>query len=345
MKVRSLSFLSLGFLLSLSLGGEAIPPLEEKKPEPLLQVEPSPSPKADLPQPIPLPPETNAKKERHSEVQHAAVKIRDRQEPLINRRVPIQESSNLGEKLLYTVKWGGVKVGTLTLSVWPTKIRIRDRMAIMLESRAESNDFFDVFYPVKSVVRSYVDAEDGRSYLFKRDLREGRYRANDRLQFEYDYRDEEGNHGPVSLYSKTEEGETVTKAPRPIPGPVQDSLSALYYLRHCPFEEIGATHRILLATRKRAYEVRVVALRFEPLTLPALGVFDCVVVRPESEEKGEGDGIANIKGTVTAWLEKNTRIPLMAEIEIPVGVVTVILTSSERSRLSEVARPISSSNP
>lgn len=273
--------------------------------------------------------------EKFSEVKPAAKNIREKYVDIRNAPVNLASTAQVGEKLTYLVRWKGIPAGTITLRVKRTK-RIGDRKAMTLEMRVESNDFLSVIYPVQSTITSLADIETGQSYLFRRNLSEGRSRrVNDRLQFDYDYSTTDGTQEPVAIYSKVKDGETQTKSPQPIPGPLQDSLSVVYYMRHLDFEDEGDAHQVLIGSRKRVDVVSITARKFEQRKIDNFGTFDCVVVEPEGDEEADRTNIVSTEGKAMIWMEKHTGVPLHLQVKVPFGLATATLIEAEKADLDK----------
>ncbi|MFH0911436.1 MAG: DUF3108 domain-containing protein [Planctomycetota bacterium] len=240
--------------------------------------------------------------------------------------------ARIGERLTYAVKWKGMAAGEAVLSV-NRKTTVDGRPAYYLSLETESNDFLGTFYKVQDKVRSYVDAETGHSLLFIRDIQEGGYRANDFLQFDYDknlqyYR---------TIKTASDTARASEKTPRPIPGPLQDPLSVLYYLRHTPLS-VGMAREILVGSRKRTGILRVEVLREERVDLPDLGGFDALVVKLANGGAAQGTydpAVFNAKGEIQVWAEKETNIPLLIRVGLPIGSAEVVLYRAENSPLNE----------
>jgi len=276
--------------------------------------------------------------EKQSEVLPAAVtlnaKIQKEYQGISNPPHRLDNVARVGEKLTYAVKWGFAPAGKATLRV-KRKVSIRGRNAFAFEMQAQSNDFLHYIYPVDSTVSSVADIETGMSYLFKRDLREGRRQVDDRLEFDVTHKDAAGLVEPVALYSKVKGDTTERATPRPIPGPVQDSLSVVYYMRHLAFENIGDKHQVLVGSRKRVDVVTIEAKRFSRLDLGRLGSFDCIVVEPTGDKEAERSTLIAAEGSAEIWLEKNTRIPLMIVVDVPIGSIRVSLIQVENADLDK----------
>ncbi|MBN2710842.1 MAG: DUF3108 domain-containing protein [Planctomycetes bacterium] len=271
--------------------------------------------------------------EKLSEVKPTVRTIADKYREIKNQTVKLSDFTKVGEELTYRVSWKGIPAGTITLRTKRTK-RVGDRKALNFEISIQSNDFLSMIYPVSSTITSLADTEDGRSYLFKRDLKEGRRRVDDRLQFDYDYKSADGRVEPVALYSKIKNGTTKSNTPLPIPGPMQDSLSIVYYMRSLKFNKEGDTHELLLGGHKRVDVVNVTAMEFVKKKT-AVGTFDCVVVEPKGDEDSDSTNIVSTKGTAMIYLEKHTGIPVYMTVAVPFGNAVAVLSEHSMTDLDK----------
>lgn len=261
---------------------------------------------------------------------HSRHTVEERFADLRNAPRPLSAVTRPGERLRYVVEWNGVPAGTVELQV-KRQARLRGRDAFELELRSESNEFISNFYEVYSIVRSYADVESGTSYLYRRNVVEGRRKANDRLEFRYDHTAPDGREMPVSQYSRVKGDKIVRNPERPIPGPLQDPLSIVYYMRHFSFDDPGEAHQVLLGTKRESSVITLTAQAFDRVVLDRLGAFDAVAIEATGSEAGEN--IAVIEGSPVIWVERHTRIPLLIEAKIPIGKVTVRLIEAEKSDL------------
>ncbi len=275
---------------------------------------------------------------KHSEVKPAVITLRDKMEKqcegVSNRPQRLDQVADVGERLVYQARWGGFPAGRITLRV-KRRARVRGRFAFVLDLHAESNDFLDVFYRVDSTISSIADVETGMSYLFRRKLHEGRRRVDDRLEFDLTHKGSAGVVEPVAKYSKVEDDRTIRSDPRPIPGPLQDCLSVVYYLRHLAFEEVADEHRVLIGSRKSVDVATFTALRFEELNLGRLGRYSCVVVEPRGSKDTDRTTLVAARDRAEIWLERNTRIPLLIVVKVPIGSISARLIRAEKSPLEK----------
>lgn len=279
--------------------------------------------------------------EKNSEVAAGVMRMREEVTRVTNASCNLEKATRLAEVLNYQVKYKGLPAGRIELRAKRIAL-LRGRKSMIFEMHCESNNIVDVLYPVDSTIKSYVDMQDGRSYLFMRKLNEGRRRIDDRLEFDYGYRgknlvrDETLSAAPLSRYSKVKKDKQVYKSEsRSIPGPVQDSLSIIYYIRHLDLSDPSVKHKVLVGSKKRTDVVTINIIGNEQLTLNSIGTFDCVIVEPKGEEDTDRTNIVAVKGSAELWLEKNTKIPLMIKVEVPFGHVTAALIEAKNTDLDK----------
>jgi hypothetical protein len=251
-------------------------------------------------------------------------------------RKNLLDVAKLGEKLSYMIKWKGVPAGEAIFTVKPWQTRVDGRPAFYLVLETESNDFISTFHKVRDKVKSYIDTETGHSLYFVRNIREGKYSADDFLRFDY----EKDLQYYSSLKTKGSRIKKSKKDPRPIPGYVQDPLSVIYYLRHFKLDPKNPL-KILVGSRKTTTVMRVDVMREGKLVLPGLGKFEVNIAELGAGDSGK-DGykpkIFVAKGKVTVWAEKNTNIPLMVQVGVPIlGTADVVLYKTENCELKDHA--------
>lgn len=280
----------------------------------------------------------NPTEKKDSEVLPAVITLTDKYHGVTNPDKNLDQVAKVGEKLEYALKWKGMPAGKAVMEIKRQR-NLRGRLADEIELSYQTNNFVDAFYPVDSSVKSFVDVQSGASQMFKRKLREGRVKArkvDDRLEFDQQFAWPDGRVAPASVYSKEKNGKTDKNEPLPLPGNVQDSLSAIYYLRNFKFDKVGDSHKMLVGSRKRVDIVTMTASSFEQIEVPGVGKFDAVVVNPEGDQDAERSTLLSTEGDVDIWLEKNSGIPLKIEVGVAsIGGVTVILTGAANSGLEQ----------
>ncbi|MHC4884076.1 MAG: DUF3108 domain-containing protein [Planctomycetota bacterium] len=247
----------------------------------------------------------------------------------------------VGEELVYNLMWKGFSAGTTTFSVLEA-VELNGRPGYHLRMATKSGSMLDSVYAIRDSIESVVDRRTGASLRFSRDVREGTfkvYRAKDTLDFDYDKK--------VAVYRKTKfrkEGDSIKEyPPRPIPGPLQDTLSLLYYFRNSPIRK-GAPQTFLIGTRKRETELIVSVAEEKRLTLPGLGSFDALRLKLDPKAvagQKEKVKIFLSKGEVELWVERSTCIPLQLRVSgIPLlGSADAVLHSVKGGPLAQRRKP------
>jgi hypothetical protein len=92
-----------------------------------------------------------------------------------------------GEKLSYEIYWTVVHAGSATLEVLPEQ-DLAGKPALGFLAEARSTPFVDAFYKVRDRIESWTDVDVERSYLYRKQQREGDYSKDVELRFEPDAR-------------------------------------------------------------------------------------------------------------------------------------------------------------
>ncbi len=265
--------------------------------------------------------------ERISEVLDQDASYRQLLQSTTNPDIPLNRYVQAGEELKYQAKWRGLPAGSVRLAAKRMGV-IKGRPVFVFELTAESNDFLNAFYPVNTSANSYVDAANGRSYLIRRRISERNRGYKDRLEFKYDFRLPNGLPDPVCKYSMVgESGQEVAAQPIPIPGNMQDMVSIIYYIRGMQqLRETGDSCEILLGGRKQPGIMTVKVTGEEAITIPNIGTFDCIRVEPCGDGTNISGNLIASRGSECVWLEKNTRVPVMFQAELPAPLGTIVAT-------------------
>jgi len=111
-----------------------------------------------------------------------------------------------------------------------------------------------------------------------------------------------------------------------LPGPVQDMLSSLYYIRQ---QDLSGKQDIILDVTNRdvTYPLKVIVLKRETIKTSA-GKFKCVVVEPQFR----GEGIFIQKGkSLKVWLtDDEYKMPVRMETKVFIGTVNAELEKYQR---------------
>ena len=173
-----------------------------------------------------------------------------------------------------------------------------------LRSKAYSVGFVKLVYPVKDFIESYMDVDSFYPWLFKKNVREGKYRAKFTIKFD------QKNHRAIreGVYNvKTYER-------------VQDILSAFYYVRTLNLEP-GDTIPLPYHDDGGNYPIKVIVHRRDTVSVPA-GRFACLVVEPIIATPG----LFQRKGRMFLWItDDEKKMPVMMVSKIPIGSVVAKL--------------------
>jgi hypothetical protein len=208
-----------------------------------------------------------------------------------------------GEYLKFSVQYGFIHAGSAYLEI-PERSDVQGQPAILLQARAESNKFFSSFYRVHNRIQSFWDDSGRFSRRYVENRREGGYKAQSDILFDYD-----------KMEARYRDGRTY-----PIPPGVQDALSSFYYTRTQALPLGGSIVFDYHASRKSVpLEVRV--LGREKVTVPA-GTFNCVAVEPVLK----AGGIFKNRGRLVIWLtDDERRLPVLMRSKVSVVSISVQL--------------------
>ncbi|RMH06945.1 MAG: DUF3108 domain-containing protein, partial [Nitrospirae bacterium] len=146
-----------------------------------------------------------------------------------------------GEYLQYAVFLLGIPAGTATFHVLPSS---HDRPTYRIVSTAQSNAFVSLFFPVRNVVDSTVDAETWRPLHLVFQRREGKRHEDFDVTF----------HHATQSVTVIKDGQVSTHSIAPgTYGP----LSCLYYLRSLPALQPGTSVFITIHHDRKNYRVEV----------------------------------------------------------------------------------------
>lgn len=211
------------------------------------------------------------------------------------------------EKLIYSLSWTGIPVGTATQE-------ISDEGEVRrIVSTAKSNDWLSAFFPVNDRTDSFVTKDEpfpGKSFYFRMQIREGKRTRDREITFDQARR--------TAIYHDRLGGE---KVEIPIEENTYDIYASFMYLRFLDLQ-IGKPVYLHILDGKKLQRIEVRVLRRERVKTPA-GDFSTIAIEPMVKPEGVFEG----KKGVTIWLtDDNRRIPVKAQTKVTVGSVTALLT-------------------
>jgi hypothetical protein len=219
-----------------------------------------------------------------------------------------------GEKLKFSVRWLGMEVGTAEAVVKGIE-KIKGKDAYHVEVTAKSNSLIDLIYPVRDEHHSYIDREHFHSLRYEKVLREGRYRADEVMDFDQE------NH--TATYTSRKNG---SQKQMLIAQNVQDEISSAYWFRAQPMQ-VGETVHIPAMSDEKNWDLQVKVLQRDKVKIEDLGTFEAFQLEPAAAFQGLFVRRAAIRG----WMSTDKkRLPLMMKTKIPVlGTIAVVLVEYE----------------
>jgi hypothetical protein len=226
---------------------------------------------------------------------------------------PIQaplKTLTVGEKLTYDVFWFTFRVGVGTIEVKEI-IQIHGRQAYHLVAIAKTTDFLAMIYPVEDEVHSYVDTEGFYSLEFKKKLKEGGYRADEKIV--YDYAAKKGHY--ESFHNKsTKEVDIGDK-------PLLDILSSFYWFRLQPME-VGKSIHADVNGEEKNWDLELKMLSRQTRKARGKKHYDTVLVEPITRLKG----VLRDRGQALVYFSVEAdRLPVCISLKTSFGPIIGIL--------------------
>ena len=222
-----------------------------------------------------------------------------------------------GEELKYGLYYSFIKAGTAYIKNRGLTTA-NGRKAYLIQTTAFSAPVIDAFFKVRDVNYSWIDAENFYSLGYTQSVREGNYKRDEWLTFDYDRQ---------VYYGEVQKKE----APRVLSGAlsqrVLDMLSSLYFVRARQLTK-GQDIIFDIINREKQYPLVVKVLGRETVKTAA-GKFDCIVVEPQFR----GEGIFVSKGkSLKVWLTDDPyKMPVKMKTEVFIGSVSAELLEYKRN--------------
>lgn len=220
-----------------------------------------------------------------------------------------------GEKFTYDIYWTIVYAGQATLEVLPDT-EMKGEPARHFHATARTSEFVDNFYKVRDVLDSWTDPGVERTLKFHQVQREGSYEKD--TIFDMNWPEKK-----LALY-----GLQGYKGTLDLPGPVLDSLSALYAFRTHPlFKDRVVENRV--TDGKKVVMGRTTVMNRETVETD-LGEFDCFRVVVDTKDIG-GVFKKSPDASIEIWFTADERrIPVRVKSKVAVGHFTMELVGLER---------------
>lgn len=235
--------------------------------------------------------------------QVAAPAAREASQP---RQAPMRVPFGPGERFMYDVRLGSLKVGSGQLEVRGVET-IRDRETWHTSFSFKGGTFF---YRVNDLFESWIDTENFYSLRFVKQLEEG---TEDRAQ-KYEIYPDRG------LYVNQRNDKPTRTLPT-VREPL-DEGSFLYFIRTIPLK-VGETYNISRYFIPDRNPVIIRVLRRETVTVPA-GKFKAIVIQPVIKTPG----VFSEDGHAEVWLsDDSAKIVLQLKSKLAFGSLNLFLKS------------------
>jgi hypothetical protein len=221
-----------------------------------------------------------------------------------------ESSFQAGEELSYRLKYGILSAAEGVLKVEKTNLLFDNKPTFHLVAFGKTAGAFSVFYTVDNRYDSYIDKKTFLPYYYTENIREGKYRRNDKINFDQEARTISGNKGNFKGAEQT-----------------FDLLSAYYFARNLDLTsvKIGDTFRLNYFLSDEVTSLGITYLGKERINTP-MGTFDCLKFNPEIAP----GRIFKKDSKLYLWVtDDGNRIPVKAKVEILVGSVTLELTDAK----------------
>lgn len=221
----------------------------------------------------------------------------------------------LGEKLVYSVSWLGVRAGTIELETLACQsCEGSDCITVGMAMRS-TNAVVEAIYPVRECARSYVDAVGtfSRRYEVERLQRKGPVKEIQTFDYARN----------ISVCTTERRGK-LDQVELELDGPAQDPISWLYYVRAC-IAAGGRSARFWMVQRDKRWLVELSIDGLEELDVGPLG-------HVRALKATGGAGLGGMFGRspeetreVALWFDESSGILILAKAEAPVGHMSMQL--------------------
>ncbi|RZK23261.1 MAG: DUF3108 domain-containing protein [Flavobacterium sp.] len=216
-----------------------------------------------------------------------------------------------GEELTYKLKYGFITAAEATIKVEASDMKFDGKPTYKLVVDARTSGTFDVFYKIRDHYDSYIDKTELTPYFYQEDVREAKYRRQDKARFHQDAKKVVANTGTYN----TPTTQTF------------DLVSAYYFARSLDISKIkiNDTFKLnyFLGDEISALEIQYVG---KETIKTKLGNISCLKFSP-SIKPGR---IFKKDSKLYLWItDDGNRVPVKAQVEILVGSVTLEIKSAE----------------
>lgn len=209
-----------------------------------------------------------------------------------------------GEKLTYEIEWGIFTVGRAEMELRYSE-PFEGVPCWYIHHTARTNDFADVFYPVRNVVESWITPDLSRSLHYKKYEREGKRERDVVIDFDWTSR--------RVAYANRED----RRDPVEVPDGCQDPLSVVFAARLHPWV-VGETFTIPVTNGKVAFPTEIKVVKTARIKTGA-GHFEAILLEPETKNIG-GVFRKSKDAKIQFWFSNDARrLPIVMSSKVAVG--------------------------
>lgn len=221
-----------------------------------------------------------------------------------------------GEKLNYTLKYGFIRGGYISLTVKDT---VWDgKKTQELELAAKTSGSVDILFKVRDRYVSYLNPLTEQPLKSVRDIREGRYTYYNEVTYDYS-----------SLHQDSITIQSQKSGDVKVPSNIQDIVSAFYFARRYKFNDSMKPGEILEFTTYFSDEIFPLKIKYmgTETIKTNFGRMECYLFHPVTEVgrmfKTEDD--------MKIWITRDVnRIPIKIRVNLKVGAFTCELENHEQ---------------
>ena len=215
-----------------------------------------------------------------------------------------------GEVLEYKLKYGFITAAEATIKVLNTDLKFEDKPVFKLTVDAKTSGTFDIFYKIRDHYDSYIDKKELTPYFYQENVREAKYRREDKARFTQSLRKVVSNRGTFT-------------------GPTNqtfDLVSAYYFSRSLDVSKMKIgdkfTLNYFLGDGISKLDIQYIG---KEVVKSKLGSIRCLKFSP-SIQPGR---IFKKDSKLYLWItDDGNRVPVKAQVEILVGSVTMEIQSA-----------------
>lgn len=216
-----------------------------------------------------------------------------------------------GERLRYRLHYGIIDAGEAVLEVNKSPKKVKGREVWHVKGTGRTLGAFNMFYKVRDVYESYIDANGIFPWVFVRRVDEGGHKINQDYTF-YQHRNKV-NNGDGKEFK--------------VPSHVQDMISSFYYARTLDFSNAkkGDQFTINVFLDDDIYPMKIKYVGKETIRLRK-GKFNCLKFNPVVQEGRVFKSDEDLEVWIT---DDKNKIPVLAKAKIKVGSIKMQLVEWE----------------